>query len=83
MFISAKGYIGLAPSKVKEGDLVCILYGGRIPYILRPVDTATIDGPKKPVCKIVGDSYVPGLMYGEVITMLEQGQLQEEEFGIC
>jgi hypothetical protein len=80
MFISAKGYIGLAPSLVKDGDIIVVLYGGRVPYILRRVDTIPVDGITKPTYQLVEDSRVAGLMYGEAITMLDKGELREEEF---
>jgi hypothetical protein len=37
-FVTArKGYIGLAPPIAKNGDVVCVLLGGEVPYILRPL----------------------------------------------
>jgi hypothetical protein len=35
-FIGEKRFMGRGPKPMKEGDLVCILYGGRVPFILRP-----------------------------------------------
>jgi hypothetical protein len=35
-FISDKAFMGRGPMSMKKGDLVCILYGGRVPFILRP-----------------------------------------------
>ena len=36
-FSISKGYIGLGPAKCQEGDLVVVLAGGTVPYIVRPV----------------------------------------------
>jgi hypothetical protein len=33
---TAKGYFGFAPTGCLEGDVVVVLYGGRVPYVLRP-----------------------------------------------
>ena len=35
-FITKKGYFGLGPEKCEQGDLVTVLKGGNVPYILRP-----------------------------------------------
>jgi hypothetical protein len=35
-FIGERKFMGQGPMTMKEGDLVCILYGGRVPFILRP-----------------------------------------------
>lgn len=32
---SREHFLGLAPSKAKEGDLICILYGCSVPVVLR------------------------------------------------
>lgn len=37
--ITKQGYIGRGPRTLKQGDIVCILYGGGIPFILRPSGT--------------------------------------------
>lgn len=34
-FVSKKGFLGLAPGKARLGDLICILFGGQTPFILR------------------------------------------------
>lgn len=36
--VSDRGYYGLAPSVVKEGDICCIIFGTRSPFILRRTD---------------------------------------------
>jgi hypothetical protein len=36
-FITKEGYMGRGPFQMKSGDLVCIFYGGKVPFILRPV----------------------------------------------
>jgi hypothetical protein len=36
---TAKGYIGWAPELPKEGDLIVLMPGGKVPYDLRPVQS--------------------------------------------
>lgn len=31
-----RGYIGLVPPDVEKGDMICVLLGGEVPYVLRP-----------------------------------------------
>jgi hypothetical protein len=35
-FITKDGYMGLGPLAMKEGDAVVFLFGGVVPYLLRP-----------------------------------------------
>jgi hypothetical protein len=74
LFETNSGYVGLGPQSLQKNDLVCVLYGGKVPFILRP------DGDHY---KFVGESYVHGFMEGEVIEMLRAGELKEQEFQIC
>jgi hypothetical protein len=34
---SRKGYIGLGPGETRVGDMLCVLLGGKLPVVLRPV----------------------------------------------
>ncbi|KAE9368056.1 HET-domain-containing protein [Stipitochalara longipes BDJ] len=67
-FISKKGYIGLAPASAIPGDIVCVIFGAIVPYILRRVSDKGFE--------LVGEAYVHGIMDGEAIEI----GLQEEEF---
>jgi hypothetical protein len=56
-FCYPNGFLGLGPAEVESGDVVCILSGGNLPYVVRPLgqDEFTFLGP----------SYVHGIMNGE------------------
>ncbi|KAH0544776.1 hypothetical protein FGG08_001143 [Glutinoglossum americanum] len=91
-FTTEKGYFGFAPQKCEEGDLVVVLAGGSVPYIIRPLSRASqlrkafgflMQGADFPrairaaikLCSrrcyaILGDSYVHGIMDGEVFELL-------------
>ncbi|KAM5353402.1 hypothetical protein ACJ41O_000052 [Fusarium nematophilum] len=58
LFVTTRGVFGLGPYRVREGDVVTILFGTQVPIILRP------DGD---AYTWVGDAYVHGIMEGEVI----------------
>ncbi|OCK81312.1 HET-domain-containing protein [Lepidopterella palustris CBS 459.81] len=57
--ITRKGYIASVPQNAREGDYVCVLYGGRLPYIVRQVENGKF--------MMLGDSYVDGIMKGEAV----------------
>ncbi|KAI1175099.1 HET-domain-containing protein [Nemania sp. FL0916] len=53
-----KGYLGWAPDIARVGDAVVIVLGAGIPFVVRPVGDGTY--------KLIGESYIHGVMYGEV-----------------
>jgi hypothetical protein len=57
-FVTKDGSMGIGPNTMKEGDVIVILFGGRVPYLLRVVDTGY---------KFLGECYVLGLMDGEAV----------------
>lgn len=71
LFKTAKGYIGLGPPRMEQGDQVCIVFGCKVPLLLREVYDAYL---------LVGDCYVFGMMQGEMIEELENGRLEKTTF---
>ncbi|KAF1998436.1 hypothetical protein P154DRAFT_407830, partial [Amniculicola lignicola CBS 123094] len=58
IFVSEKGYLGTGVEEVKKGDLVYMVAGADVPYILRPVVG------KEHTFTLVGEAYVHGIMDG-------------------
>jgi hypothetical protein len=58
-YITKCGYVGLGPRGMAEGDVVCVLFGGRIPYLLRPAEDERYS--------LIGEIYVHGIMDGEYV----------------
>ncbi|KAI0144497.1 heterokaryon incompatibility protein-domain-containing protein [Xylariaceae sp. FL1272] len=57
---SADGKLfGLGPMQTRPGDLIYVIYGANIPFILRPNDDTTLS--------LVGEAYVHGVMDGEAL----------------
>lgn len=54
------GRIGWVPRDTREDDVVCVLFGGRVPYVLRPCERGYT---------LVGECYIHGLMEGEAMEM--------------
>jgi len=55
-FTTSKGSIGLGPRSIRPRDSVCVLSGGQVPFVLRK-DCDHY--------RLVGESYVHGLMEGQ------------------
>ena len=58
--ITQKSYFGTVPEEAQEGDLIVILFGLRIPFVLRNL----VDG----TYQLIGSCYVCGIMDGEAFT---------------
>jgi len=70
IFRTQEGYLGLGPYITQPGDLVCVLFGLNVPYVLRAVNEGFL---------LIGECYVHGVMHGE---KLEEGRCEEREFKI-
>ena len=68
LFTTRKGYFGISSSKTQVGDLACVLLGGNVPFILRPIDRPSCQLQYDSLCcSLVGQAYVYGIMHGEAI----------------
>ena len=81
LVISEKRYLGLVPMDTQPGDQICILCGGRVPFIPRETgEQMEIDGVDHKCHILLGDSYVHGLMQGEAAEMIERRQVHLQNF---
>jgi hypothetical protein len=72
-FVTKTGYWGLGPATMQEGDVCAVLLGADVPFLLRPV-------AEERSFQLVGQLYVFGAMYGEIIQRsdAEEGLAEEE-----
>ncbi|RDW60553.1 hypothetical protein BP6252_11936 [Coleophoma cylindrospora] len=69
--VTEKGFYGLAPLLTRPGDLSCVLAGVDVPFVLRPLsDPAQF--------RLLGESYVHGIMAGEVKGMVQRHEVSEQ-----
>lgn len=68
-----KGYMGLVPNAAQLGDIVCILFGCRVPYILRRAGDHYLH---------VGDAYIYEIMDGGVMVDVHSELLEQQSFPI-
>jgi hypothetical protein len=71
MVTTEKGRVGMALELSRRGDLVCLLFGCRMPVVLRP---------EGEYFRFMGECYVHGLMFGEGMEAFERGEYQVEKF---
>jgi hypothetical protein len=64
----------VVPSTALVGDAIWILYGSRMPFVLRPA-ARTLD---RVTFEVVGPCYVSTIMFGEAIEWLADGQYDLE-----
>lgn len=73
-FVTKRGYVGVGPPNLVEGDEVWVLSGGKVPFILRP--TTGDKSPRSsatPLFSLTGDAFVYGIMDGEAIALHKGG----------
>jgi len=75
VIISEKGYLGLAPMGTQEGDAMCIVPGASVPFILRKDQEPNLS-------TMVGESYVHGVMDGELVKDMSQNDVRFQKIEI-
>ncbi|GAB1310353.1 Ubiquitin-like protein [Madurella fahalii] len=58
--LTACGRMGLFPNEVRMGDLIAVVAGSRVPFVIRP-------RPDGKSYRLVGPCYVHGMMNGELL----------------
>ncbi len=64
LFVTSKGYIGLAPWNAKSGDFIFVFNGGKTPFLLREIPGGRY--------KLVGEAYVHGIMGGVALDLCSE-----------
>ena len=75
LFITRSGYIGVGPTNVVEGDKVFIPLGCCTPLIIRKIEKESFE--------VIGDSYVCGMMQGEMIEKLSESATDLTDVVLC
>lgn len=63
--------MGVCPDEAQEGDLICVLYGCKVPVVLRP---------KGKRFRLVGDAYLSHFMDGEALKGSKEGVEEPRDF---
>lgn len=86
LMTTEKGYMGWGPDNVhgsnddqmRVRDLIVILFGCSTPLVVRPCDDLGSG-----MYRVVGETYVHGLMEGEAVEKLTAGEYCVEDFVFC
>ena len=78
-FVTEQGQMGLGPRLMRPGDLVCVLLGSGVPFVLREVGGG---GSGDSWYELVGECYCHGIMDGEAVRELEGGRVALKDFEI-
>jgi len=67
LFTTESGYLGLGSEGTKVGDYVGLLYGAKVPFLLRQVERLDSVLPRQESTEfqLVSECYVRGIMHGE------------------
>jgi hypothetical protein len=72
--VTAGGYMGRVPYGSAVGDVICILLGGNVPFVIRECGEGCF--------RLIGECYIHGIMDGEA--MKQQGiESLSRDFKIC
>jgi hypothetical protein len=61
VFVTQRGNLVLGPRDAQYGDMVCVLFGGDVPFVL---------GPESEKFRLLGECDVHGIMDGEAMDMV-------------
>jgi len=75
VFVTQTGMLGLGPPATAEGDIVVVLFGGTVPFVLRP-------DAEKQRYRLVGECYVHDVMDGQAVTKWEESGEPATDFHI-
>jgi hypothetical protein len=81
-FLTKKGFFGLGPGALMEGDFVAVLLGADVPFVIREVvgdeegsleerERANMPIPMDRKFHLIGECYVDGLMQGQGVKGFE------------
>lgn len=71
-FVTTENLMGIGPETMRRGDMIVILFGGKVPYVVRQVSQAKY--------LFIGECYVPGLMTGEAVEQWKKSGGKAEFF---
>ncbi|PMD60763.1 HET-domain-containing protein [Hyaloscypha bicolor E] len=65
------GFMAIVPKEARVGDIICVLFGMEVPFVLRPV---SVEAGEEQTHLLIGWCYCHGIMMGEC---LETGQASQ------
>ena len=72
--------VGLCPYAARLGDIIVVLIGGKVPYLIRKQPVADANLGKEHQYGFLGECFVRQYMAGQAITKWRDGNLRMEQF---
>lgn len=73
LFTTASGFIGVASGRVQKGDIVAVPFGSSTPLAFRKISV-------EDKYLLVTDCYVDGIMYGELLRLVDTRKVKRASF---
>ena len=73
VFVTHSGFVGVGPKALQKGDIIVVPLGASVPFVLRKAE-------RKGRYTLVVDCFVHGIMYGEVMKLLDSCEVTTEYF---
>ncbi|RFN45353.1 heterokaryon incompatibility protein 6, or allele [Fusarium flagelliforme] len=77
--MTENGLFVLGRRHVREGDVVVVLDGGKVPMILRKAEDKAVEEESEDLYRVVCAAYVHGFMDGEAEVGVEEGWLKKQD----
>ncbi|KAI0842996.1 heterokaryon incompatibility protein-domain-containing protein [Hypoxylon sp. FL0890] len=74
-FLTARGFIGIGPASMKPDDLVVVILGVPVPFVVRKTGTQESQN-----YILIGECYVDGIMNGELVQAQQRAGKEAELF---
>jgi len=82
LFVTRRGFLGLGPDSLQNGDTVAVLCGGHVTYLLRQAP-GYHDNRYESRHRLLGVCYVHSLMEGEIEELAAHGEVHMNPIQIC
>lgn len=69
-----KGYLGLMPAATVAGDCIAVVQGCAVPLVLRRDEDKF---------RVIGECYVHGITAGELIPLIDKGEIEMVQVTLC
>lgn len=73
VYLTRDKFVGLGRASIEQGDGVCVLFGFRLPVIMRKIERHYV---------LIGPTYLQGWMDGKVFDMFWEDNLVQIDFEI-
>lgn len=72
-FPTRSNRMGLVPNEARDGNWIALILGNQVPYVLRSLKRGDYS------CRLIGECYIDGFMYGELVPRIRDGTLENQK----